>query len=192
MTGIPLVIAEFTGRYRRDLRRFTFSDRTMVPCIVPTNVHDAMVTIGVVDEAEAAKAHGDNWPHDDERWPRICKACGYEFTESDEWQRNDNQIYRRPDGIEFSHWGSETADIPPGTMWRLPWYDEYSSHPQNAESWLVILPDHGQWITTQAASGGGYWTINGTAPRIDVSPSIWHNSPNGWHGFIRNGELVQA
>lgn len=47
-------------------------------------------------------------------------------------------------------------------------------------------------ITTQQASGGGYWEVSGTPPLITVSPSIWHNAPCGWHGFIRNGELVPA
>ena len=56
----------------------------------------------------------------------------------------------------------------------------------------MVLPDGGSWITTQQASGGGYWTVTGTPPLITVTPSIWHNSPHGWHGFIRAGELVDA
>lgn len=190
MTGIPLVIAEETGIYRRDLRRFTFKDKAAVPCARDWG-HDARVTIAHVNESEHEAVHGDNWPHDDKMWPKTCEHCGYEFVEADEWQRNDNLIYRLPNGVQFTLWGQDPA-APPGTMVRLPHYDEVSSHPQGIESWLVILPDGGQWITSQGASGGGYWTVNGTPPNIDVNPSIWHNSPNGWHGFIRNGELVLA
>jgi hypothetical protein len=189
MTGIALQIAEPTGRCRRDLRRFTFTVK--VPrCLANPWGHDAMVTIGEVPEAEQA-VHGDNWPHDDLAWPKTCTACGYEFADDDEWQRNDNRLYRLPDGTEFAHWGS-MKNVPAGTMIRIPHYDEFSQHPERIESWLVILPDGGEWVTSQRASGGGFWTVSGTPPLITVSPSIWHDQPNGWHGFIRNGELVDA
>jgi len=73
-------------------------------------------------------------------------------------------------------------------MIRATWYDGHAQRP--GESWLVILPDGGQWLTTQQASGGGYWDVSGTPPMITVSPSIWNNAPAGWHGWIRDGELV--
>jgi Family of unknown function (DUF6527) len=60
------------------------------------------------------------------------------------------------------------------------------------ESWLISLPDGGEWITSQRASGGGYWTVTGTVPDITASPSIWHNAPHGWHGWIRDGFLENA
>lgn len=204
--GIPLVIADLTGMYRRDLRRFTWGstrgdgtgDR-----VCPVRMtgsypqyplgHDAWSTVEYITEAQSERVHGDNWPHDDEHWPKQCAHCDYLFDDDDQWQRNDNPMYRRPDGFEFALWGS-LKDVPAGTMMRLPWADEYMSvrHPQHVESWRVQLPDGGEWVTSQAASGGGFWTVTGIAPMIDVSPSIWHNSPNGWHGWIRNGELVDA
>lgn len=197
--GIPLVIAEPTGLYRRDLRRFTWgrSDGRLCPGREqeqpPWQGHDALVIIDHVTWEESELVHGDNWPHDDERWPKQCSNCGYRFLDDDQWQRNDSRIYRRPDGYEFAHWGS-LKEVPPGTMWRVEWADEHMSnrHPQRVESWCVVLPDGGQWITSQPAAGGDFWTVNGTPPMIDVSPSIWHSQPNGWHGFIRNGELVDA
>jgi hypothetical protein len=186
--GIPLQIAEPTGRYRRDLRRFTYRDKAPVPCSRDWG-HDATVIIGEVAEEEHERVHGDNWPHDDERWPKSCEHCGYEFFEADEWQRNDNMIYRLPDGTEFTTWGSDIGKAPPGSMIRMPWADE---HFGRGESWMVILPDGGTWITTQSATGGGYWEVTGTPPLIDVSPSIFHNQPHGWHGFIQHGELIPA
>jgi hypothetical protein len=195
VTGIPLRIAEPTGRYRRSLRRYRSMCEDEPRCPV-SGYHDASVVIGDVGETEA-DAHGDNWPHDDPRWPKAC-ACGYEFATcdcgqpgcpvEDQWQRNDCLIYRLPDGTEFINWGS-AKNVPPGTMIRLPWYD---GRGQGGEAWQVWLPDGGTWITTQAASGGGYWTVTGTPPNITASPSIWHNAPTGWHGFIRNGELIPA
>lgn len=199
--GIPLVIAEPTGMYRRDLRRFTWgkSDGRFCPARdqmqqeQPWRGHDALVTIEYVPEAQADPVHGDNWPRDDERWPAQCDHCDYRFADDDQWQRNDNATYRRPDGFEFANWGS-LKHVPPGTMWRLPWADEHWSarHPQHVESWRIALPDGGEWVTSQPAMGGGFWTVNGTPPMIDVSPSIWHAQPTGWHGFIRHGELVDA
>jgi hypothetical protein len=145
------------------------------------------VDIGEV--TDPADAHGDNWPHDDPRWPANCE-CGYQFTDDDQWQRNDNEIFVLPDGTEFAFIGSFGKAAPPGAMIRAAWYDEFTEQP--GESWIVALPDGGEWITTQKATGGGYWEVSGTAPMITVSPSIFHNAPHGWHGFIRNGELVDA
>lgn len=183
--GIPLRIAEPTGRYRRSLRRFRFTTRGPL-CPERQWGCDASTEIGIV--TDPADAHGDNWPHDDPRWPTTCTACGGPFTDADEWQRNDNGIYRLPDGTEFAFHGSFGRAAPPGAMIRATWYDAYAEIP--GESWLVSLPDGGEWITTQRASGGGHWDVTGTAPNLTVSPSIWHNSPKGWHGWIRDGHLV--
>lgn len=181
--GIPLRIAEPTGRYRRDLRRFRGASGGT--CVIASYC-DATVTIGEVSWEEHEQLHGDNWPHDDPRWPAKCAACGYVFTPEDSWQRNDNEIFRLPDGFEFAWWGDVGRAAPPGTMVRADWYPSGD----RGESWLVVLPDGGTWISTQEASGGGFWTVTGTPPCISVSPSIWHNAPNGWHGHIQNGELV--
>ena len=75
-------------------------------------------------------------------------------------------------------------------MIRAHWYDEFTEQP--GESWLIALPDGGEWITTQKASGGGYWTVTGTPPDITATPSVWHNQPAGWHGWVRGGMLEGA
>lgn len=183
-----LVVAEVVpDRWRRHLRRYR---RGVVnDCPLPGGYHNAVVQIGEVTERIDAIA--DNWPHADERWPEAC-ACGYRFAPDDYWQRNDCRIIRLPDGTEFTWWGAFGAVAPPGTMIRADWFDEFSRHPDHIESWLISLPDGGEWITSQEATGGGYWTVTGTPPDITANPSIWHNSPKGWHGWIRNGELQPA
>jgi len=186
VTGIPLRIAEFTGRYLRTLRRYHSGDWGSCPA---GGYHDASADLGEIGEAEAVRLISDDWPHDDPRWPQACE-CGYEFAADDRWQRNDRRIYRLPDGTEFALWGSFGKVAPPGTMIRATWYDEYAQRP--GESWLISLPDGGDWITTSQASGGGYWDVTGTAPKITVTPSIFHNAPAGWHGWIRDGYLVDA
>lgn len=189
MMGVPLRIAGLTGQYERMLRRFTFGSGGGT---CESGSHGAHVIIGRVGEDERAEAHGDRWPHDDVRWPKACAGCGREFEDGDQWQLNDNRVCRLPDGTEFVFWGSFGRSAPPGTMLRAEWYDEFSDHPDGIESWIISLPDGGEWITSQRASGGGYWTVTGTPPLITASPSVWHNSPKGWHGWVRNGELVDA
>lgn len=188
MTGIPLRIAEPTGRYQRSLRRYR--SRLSADGACPAGGYcDASADIGEVNASEA-EAHGDNWPHDDPRWPSACARCGCAFTPDDQWQRNDNQVYRLPDGQEFTFRGSFGRCAPPGAMIRAAWYDDFADQP--GESWLISLPDGGEWITTQRASGGGHWTVTGTPPNLTVTPSIWHAAPTGWHGWIRDGHLVPA
>lgn len=188
MTSIPLRIAIPTGRCRRDLRRFTFKGKSETPCITYWG-HDARIVLGEVLQEESDRIHGDNWPHGDPSWPKVCERCGYEFRPQDEWQRNDNAIYCLPDGVEFTLWGGAT-EAPPGAMVRADWYDEFSDHPKSIDSWMIVLPDGGTWITSSKATDGGYWEVTGTAPNLTASPSIFHNAPTGWHGWLRNGELV--
>jgi hypothetical protein len=185
--GIPLRIAEPAGRYRRSLRRYRISRETKCPVPDGYGYCNASADIGDVTSADPC---GDDWPHDDPRWPAACAACGSAFTDQDRWQRNDDMIYQLPGAPEFVVRGGLGASAPPGTMIRAGWYDEYALRP--GESWLVALPDGGEWITTQAATGGGYWEVTGVPPAISVSPSIWHNQPHGWHGWIRDGMLVDA
>lgn len=183
--GIPLRIAEPTDRFRRSLRRYQTRLHGECPA---QGYHNASADIG--DGAGECTAHGDSWPHDDPSWPTAC-PCGYEFVPDDVWQLNEDEIYRLPDGAEFVFRRSLGQCAPAGTMIRAGWYDEYAQRP--GESWLIALPDGGDWITTQRAiPGGGYWDVTGTPPLITATPSIFHNAPTGWHGWVRDGRLVQA
>lgn len=186
-----LQIAEFTGRYRHVLRRYR-RGTDMTSCPV-SGYHNASTEIGETTEREN-ESGDDRWPHDDKRWPMFCVCGSYWFTEEDHWQNNYVRIFRMPDGTEFQFWGAFGKCAPVGAMVRAEWADEFYKHrhPQQVDAWIVALLDGGEWVTSQAASGGGYWTVEGTPPDITVAPSIWHNQPSGWHGFIRAGELVNA
>lgn len=79
-----------------------------------------------------------------------------------------------------------------GDMWRWPRGDR-----DGRESWAILLPGRTTWWTTDYARGssgasGGRWDVAGAAPLITVSPSIFVNPPHGWHGFIRDGQLMDA
>lgn len=40
--------------------------------------------------------------------------------------------------------------------------------------------------------GGDGWSVDGNLDAPTCSPSIFVNPPHGWHGFLRNGEFVDA
>lgn len=184
--GIPLRIAEPAGIWERSLRRY----RPTAAGECPANGYGYCDASTVIGEVTGQEPHGDNWPHDDPRWPLACARCGTPFTEADQWQRNDDPVCVLPDGSRFTFRGAFGRCAPAGAMIRAPWYDGLERMP--GEAWLVALPDGGEWITTQPATGGGYWTVAGTPPDITVTPSIWHHPPDGWHGWIRSGELTDA
>ena len=36
------------------------------------------------------------------------------------------------------------------------------------------------------------WEWDGNVERPTLSPSIWAEPPEGWHGFVRDGRMVTA
>lgn len=80
--------------------------------------------------------------------------------------------------------------LDPGNMWHEPDLDG-----EGRECWAVVLPNGRVWRTTDPASDPPHelWDVTGTPPAITVHPSINDTSPRaGWHGWIRDGELVDA
>lgn len=74
-----------------------------------------------------------------------------------------------------------------GDMWRWPDQDR-----DGRECWIIMLPGRAIWYSTLATAQGGGWDFTGIAPAVSVSPSIWVDPPRGWHGWVRDGELVDA
>ncbi len=87
----------------------------------------------------------------------------------------------------------EKAEV--GDMWRTPKNDH-----DGRECWHIRLPDKGvnpnwgnYWYTTagtQDSNGWNAWEVTGEPPNITVSPSINILGENGWHGHIKEGEIV--
>ena len=134
----------------------------------------------------------DSWTHDDSRWPTKCGNCNYEFVPEDKWQLFRVPIYRRSDTNQeyVHHVNPNFGQIPVGAMWRLTWLekDQYGCGP-DGQSWAVMTPG-GEWCMDCPSSDGGYWTRTGEAPNFTVTPSI--HVPERYHGWLRNGELVDA
>jgi hypothetical protein len=80
--------------------------------------------------------------------------------------------------------------LEPGDMWHD--HDHDAAH---AACWAVVLPNREIWYSCQPFGGDparGYWAMTGEAPNLTVHPSINDQGPHPWHGWIRNGELVNA
>lgn len=185
--GIPLFIAEPTGTCRLVLRRFRHGPGS-------GHYHDASA---VIDENAPVSAPrggrvitGDRVSHGEPGWPERC-PCGEAFTDADEWQVNELDWYEGA-GHRFA-FGVGSWGGPPGAMIRADWRDDEGRPP----GWLVFLPNGRTWCTNERATAEGsrlgpYWDVTGEPPLITVSPSIDDRGSQPWHGWIRDGELVQA
>lgn len=198
-----------SGRYKRSLRRFTWSKDKK--CSLPGFAgHNAEVFLDVV---EGQAPIGDDWPHDDPRWPKTC-ACGYEFKPEDEWQLFRRELFLLPDGREVT-----LEEAPAGGMMEASWYlgegvtlEDIKAKPNlwgMSAQWrdksiqkgsplmpiVVKLPGGTPWCYMQGATNGsgrgdGWrsgWDFSGDPPNVTCSPSI--ASPE-YHGFLRGGVLT--
>lgn len=114
-----------------------------------------------------------------------------------------------PDGKEFTKVGTEERftweELPVGAMRYSPanpadyGSDAWKALPEEERTkghLLVLCPntegdDRGRcwWDIDNCSSNGAGWTRTGTPPNITVRPSIVF-PPNGYHGFLTEGELV--
>lgn len=78
---------------------------------------------------------------------------------------------------------SEWSEFQPGDVWRDP----------DGLGWAVVLPNRTVWYSGLAAEDGSHWAVSGEAPNLTVTPSIDDRDPaRPWHGWVRDGQLVQA
>lgn len=186
MTTIKCFMLEPTDRARESLRRFVWSDDAN-KCPLPWGYHNADVVLGEV-AYDVERANGDSHDHADPRWPAAC-ACGYVFKPEDQWQHNHTQLYARSDTGALHNLG----DAPVGAMWFADWYLPNYKGPDGHV--LVVKTPGGEWIVDSPANNGPGWTRSGVPPLVTASPSIgMHNADGSWryHGWLRNGELVDA
>jgi hypothetical protein len=203
--GIRCFFLTPTDRVRRSLRRFVWSGSEK--CQGPFGYHNASVVIdevqGVFRDDGRRTLSNDDRPEQfagDPRWPKAC-SCGREFADADERQVFTELIYQRSDTGEFT----AIRDAPPGAMWDAWWM---------AESWsgadgrclMVRCPDGHDWMVDGQASNCTMphdhvhkcWVRHGEPPNITVDKNgVTCAAGAGsiqtpkWHGFLRNGELVE-
>lgn len=205
MSDVECFWVEPTAEGTVHLRRFVWSAvqgrGEAEPCPGPMGYHDASVDLGetwsVVRNAKGfiEATPDDAIAHDDPRWPTTCAACGFVFRDSDPWQVNVQEGWRRPDTGEVIHHG--LMGIPAGAMWDAQWMPEKWRGPDGL-SLTVQLPDGGAWCVDGPASNAPAGTFQTWArtgdpravpPTVSATPSIL--TP-GYHGFLTAGKLVGA
>jgi hypothetical protein len=142
----------------------------------------------------------------DERWLQIAHcACGYEFTSADHFQVFTAPIYCRVDtGEEMT-----TREAPPGALWNAWWLPERWQG-DDGLSIICKLPAGHEWLIDHNASNctrpgepHHCWVRHGTfGERLTVDKngntcnagggSVWEDQPTGWHGFLRDGRLLEV
>lgn len=142
----------------------------------------------------------------DERWRQvaIC-ACGYQFTTEDKFQILTHLIYRRIDGAGETSLG----DAPTGALWSAWWMGDWAKG-DDGLAVVCRLPGGHDWLIDGSASNctregqpHHCWVRHGTfGERLTVDKngdtcaagggSIWVHKPVEWHGFLRQGRLVEV
>lgn len=207
--GVRCFLIEPVGKEQRYLRRYNGE----LKCSGPMGYHDYMVPLDVVPahlgergcwELELENAQPEP-PHTVPPWPGSC-LCGYLFQDTDHWQLFDSSIYKRVDsGEEFT-----LRDAPVGAIWRAYWMEDVPGWcGSDGKAYVCRLPGNHDWQIDGTATNcpwqdGSHpthrcWIRHGDAPNFTVDKngdtcaagggSI---SVPGWHGFLRNGELVNA
>lgn len=179
-----------TARYV--LRRYAGDSK----CALPLGYHNAESdSVAERPEVTDKPYTGTNPPEialDDPRWPTAC-ACGYAFTPEDARQVFAHGLYSRVDTGKVMTWD----EAPAGAIRDASWWPDKGA---DGHAWGIKLPDGNEWMTESSASNcvcrtkdqppeHRCWSRSGVAPILTVSPSL--GMPR-WHGWLRDGKLVQA
>jgi hypothetical protein len=137
-------------------------------------------------------------PRSDQSWPTHC-ACGYAFTEKDEWQQFHDRIYS--DGPQ--QWPKR--QLPVGAMFFADWYPKNMFWDNKEDDHLFVLTPGGEWDIDSRASNCTLpndrlhrcWVRHGEPPNIHVDKNGHTCAAGagsialpGYHGFLHNGYLT--
>lgn len=123
----------------------------------------------------------------DSNWPKVCTRCGRPFEDTDEWQRNENQLYIRKETGELCI----LSKAPVGAMWDATWFKKYEPYNKSPDGIvLTVQTPGGDWCVDGPSKGGGHWTRTGTVPEVTANPSILIEG--SYHGWLRNGWLEEC
>ncbi len=197
---------EPSGKIRRYLRRFTWSENN--PCPGPFRSHNAETFLDEIEDLtpyETISCDIDVEPYKgDERWPTHCE-CGYEFKPTDQFQIDVDRLYKRTDtGEEMTF---QTA--PAGAMWNAWWYpDDWKG--ADGIYLVVKMPGGGEWCVDSRASNCTLpndnqhkcWVRKGDPRRpetltvgkdgLTCSAGAGSIVMTNWHGFLRAGYLEEC
>ncbi len=156
-------------------------------CVGRYGYCNAMVFLDEIDHEpkKIIEAAPHDWPKDDPRWPKVCEYCGRAFKDEDKWQVFQQALYQRHTGEIIP---LEAAQ--PGDMWDAWWYPQQWKTAPDGLCLVLELPGGHEWVIDRASDSGAHWTRTGVPPAITVTPSVL--VPNGYHGWLRNGVLIDA
>lgn len=218
--GAPVFWMTRLDTIEHSLRRFTFSSSELPPCADGSTYHDASMFVGIepayYTEKDGRKflALRDETPHDDPQWPTHCAHCDYVFTDDDQWQDFQDQIYATPDGRTYRLPGrrksllnfSPITDAPPGAMWDAWWMGEWARGADGI-CLCVCLPNGRTWMVDSVASNctkpddrdHRCWIRHGDPKTGNVTVDKNGNTcaagagsiqADDYHGFLQNGQLT--
>lgn len=110
------------------------------------------------------------------------------------WKRLDNgefvqSIYNPPlVGAMWYEPDEDGREIPYGSP-------EWKSYPleERLKGHLHVMTPGGAWnMDVNASTASNGWRRCGTAPNITATPSINILGPGGWHGWLKDGLLIQC
>jgi hypothetical protein len=177
------------GKIRRSLRRFRSSD---IKCPKPYQGWDYCNAECFIDELPypiKQVVESYSFPHDDPRWPNACTGCGAPFKDDDTWQVFVDTLYTRSDTGEVT----TIREAPAGAMWDSWWMPDAYRNKTDGLALILKLPGGHTWGVDGPSSShkeAGAWTRTGTPPKLTASPSIL--VPGGYHGWLRDGVLVEC
>ena len=186
---IPCFFLEPTEQGERFLRRFA-SGKTSGPC-TEKSYHDHEVVIGRAPfpaDPELDGTYLEGFPEDDPQWPTTC-SCGYVFAEEDTRQAHVSRLYKRADTGELMR----LSMAPSGAMWHADWFPAVASRKMGPDGhFLVLRTPAGDWHVDGPSSSGGFWQRKGEVPNVTATPSINITGATKYHGWLRNGVLVEC
>lgn len=211
MSGVASFWLEPTDQVQVGLRRYT-SHPTGTPFTCAGGYHSALAITGTVpgvyEERHGRRhltiAEHPHADHADPAWPTSCEHCTYAFTADDHWQLWQEQLYQRNDTGELV----TLRDAPVGACWDAWWLPDSYRGPDGIALTVQCPGPHAWQVDSRAANCGRpdddthqCWVRHGDprACRLTVdkdgdtcSAGAGSILVPGWHGFLRDGQLVEC
>ena len=202
MSSIKCFVLEPTKEVWASLRRYRSSAEK--ECPGKYGYHNAHFNLGEFNEDKYRDEDLHTaFPKTDERWPKKCEYCDYQFEDKDQWQIFRDHIWIRQDtGEKVS-----LRNAPAGALYRATWYEPNYAVGKDGQSWCCVLPGGHVWTIDGRASNCTLpndkehrcWVRHGVAPDFHIDKN-GHTCAagagsilaGGYHGFLHNGHLVQC
>lgn len=210
--GIRCFLLERTKFVQRDLRRYATGEcpgkyksfhnaNKFLDIVVDDSVYDR----GDIPSIELRQSLD---------FPKKCDYCDYVFLDSDEWQINTNHLWEGIDANDVKI-TCRLEDAPIGAMWDAYWMPDVWKGADGKSIQVNLPPDGHNWSIDGVASNCDKkddrdhrcWVRHGVPPVLTVDKDVINQPASAlttcgagagsiqttqWHGFLRNGELVEC